>query len=249
MPRRLKQVLYGAFYLAIFAGIFWLWYANSLRPAPTCTDQRRNQGETEVDCGGPCAPCELRGLKQGTAENVRFMKLGSDVAVVARLTNPNEGYRARVTYEVRFTSSGIKTHETTGTLIVYPESPAHMYVLRHDADRDTNASVFVLSTEWEAHDPLSLPSVAVGEAETAIGSDGSAVVTGSVENRGLFLLRNVEIIAILKTENEFPVFASRTEEDIPAGAVRSFTVTFPKSGEFTERVSGEKTEIIAHAGE
>ncbi len=249
MPRRLKQILYGTFYLAIFAGIFWLWYANSLRPAPTCADQRRNQGETEIDCGGPCAPCELRGLKQVTAENVRFMKLGNDAAVVARFVNPNEAYRARVTYEVRFTSSGIQTHETTGALVVYPGIPAHLYTLRHDAGGDTSASVFVLSTEWEAHDPLSLPHVTVKEAETAIGSDGSAVVTGSVENRGLFPLRNIEIIAILKTENEFPVFASRTEENIPAGAVRSFTVTFPKSDEFAERVDAEKTEIIAHAGE
>lgn len=27
-------------------------------PYPTCSDGIRNQGETRVDCGGPCAPCE-----------------------------------------------------------------------------------------------------------------------------------------------------------------------------------------------
>ncbi|NLR91958.1 di-heme oxidoredictase family protein [Flammeovirga agarivorans] len=27
-------------------------------PLPTCSDGIRNQGETRVDCGGPCAPCE-----------------------------------------------------------------------------------------------------------------------------------------------------------------------------------------------
>ena len=28
---------------------------------PTCFDGIQNQGELEVDCGGPCAPCEISG--------------------------------------------------------------------------------------------------------------------------------------------------------------------------------------------
>ncbi|HRH68009.1 MAG TPA: T9SS type A sorting domain-containing protein [Flavobacteriales bacterium] len=30
-------------------------------PAPTCTDGIQNQGETGIDCGGPCAPCPCAG--------------------------------------------------------------------------------------------------------------------------------------------------------------------------------------------
>ena len=38
-------------------------------PAPTCDDGIQNQGETEVDCGGPCAPCATNCVNVTINEN------------------------------------------------------------------------------------------------------------------------------------------------------------------------------------
>jgi hypothetical protein len=38
--------------LVIVAGIVYFF-----RPEPTCFDDKQNQGEDRVDCGGPCSPC------------------------------------------------------------------------------------------------------------------------------------------------------------------------------------------------
>ncbi|MCB9734190.1 MAG: hypothetical protein H6745_16460 [Deltaproteobacteria bacterium] len=36
--------------------------------APTCSDSARNQGESDVDCGGPCDPCALGATCGGSAD-------------------------------------------------------------------------------------------------------------------------------------------------------------------------------------
>jgi len=60
MDKRLrKQILIGAIFLAIFlsvgAGIYL-----AIRPEATCFDNKRNQRETGIDCGGPCISCDLK---------------------------------------------------------------------------------------------------------------------------------------------------------------------------------------------
>jgi len=54
-----KQIIIGAIFLVIFlsagAGIYL-----AVRPEATCFDNKRNQRETGVDCGGPCISCDLK---------------------------------------------------------------------------------------------------------------------------------------------------------------------------------------------
>ncbi len=60
MDRRLKkQIIIALVFFAIFSAIGGMFYL-SHRPTATCFDGRRNQGELDVDCGGPCIPCALK---------------------------------------------------------------------------------------------------------------------------------------------------------------------------------------------
>lgn len=60
MDRRLtKQIIIALIFFGFFAGIGGIVYFTH-RPAATCFDGRKNQGELEVDCGGPCIPCALK---------------------------------------------------------------------------------------------------------------------------------------------------------------------------------------------
>jgi len=60
MDKRLRKQIVIAF---IFLGIFSLIGGGiylTHRSAPTCFDNKRNQGEEDIDCGGPCILCELK---------------------------------------------------------------------------------------------------------------------------------------------------------------------------------------------
>ena len=55
MPRGLKQLLYGIFYLVIFGAIGYSVYVLKLAPAPTCVDNRQNGIETGAGVAGVCS--------------------------------------------------------------------------------------------------------------------------------------------------------------------------------------------------
>ena len=60
MDKRLrKQLIIGAIFLAIFLSIGAGIYL-AVKPQTTCFDNKRNQRETGVDCGGPCISCDLK---------------------------------------------------------------------------------------------------------------------------------------------------------------------------------------------
>ena len=60
MDKRIrKQIIVALVFLGIFSLIGGGIYLTH-RSAPTCFDNKRNQGEEDVDCGGPCILCELK---------------------------------------------------------------------------------------------------------------------------------------------------------------------------------------------
>ena len=60
MKKRLfKQIIVGLVVSLIIFSVGYLIYLNNKPPA-TCLDNIRNQKEEDIDCGGPCIPCDLK---------------------------------------------------------------------------------------------------------------------------------------------------------------------------------------------
>ena len=70
-------------------------------PESSCFDSKKNQGEIGVDCGGPCAPCELKNPRAVQIFWVRTVPVRENVYDVAALIqNPNAVLSAdNVSYE------------------------------------------------------------------------------------------------------------------------------------------------------
>ncbi len=105
--RRTKQVIYGAFYLIVWISIFALAYRSFFYAPPSCFDHIQNEGETGVDCGGPCAaaciPTNLNNISlvgsQGggtsSANPVVFLSSSGHYTLLAEVKNANSGFAAR----------------------------------------------------------------------------------------------------------------------------------------------------------
>lgn len=75
--RARRQLFYIGILGAIILGV--LIYAGvRLIPETTCFDNKRNQREEGIDCGGPCRPC-LENLSEPVVLWSRFFKLGEGV--------------------------------------------------------------------------------------------------------------------------------------------------------------------------
>jgi hypothetical protein len=90
--RTQKQILIG---LATILGLLILLFLGQtiLKPKPTCVDQKQNQSEDAIDCGGPCLPCELKDMKSLVIEKAYSLdyKL-KGIDLVAEIFNPNTKY-------------------------------------------------------------------------------------------------------------------------------------------------------------
>lgn len=93
--QRRKIIAWGIFG-AVVAALLAILAIAILYQTPTCIDQKQNQGETGIDCGGPCkAACTAA---QRPAQ-VRFARAvmpgGNRTDVIAYIDNPNAGASAQ----------------------------------------------------------------------------------------------------------------------------------------------------------
>lgn len=63
MSKRLfKQLIYGFGFFVFWSGVGTLIYFSFFIAPPSCVDNKQNQGEEGIDCGGPCLSCEIKTL-------------------------------------------------------------------------------------------------------------------------------------------------------------------------------------------
>jgi hypothetical protein len=50
-----RKIMYGAAFLTLITTVFVLFFYDTIFPAPTCYDGKKNGYELEIDCGGVCS--------------------------------------------------------------------------------------------------------------------------------------------------------------------------------------------------
>jgi len=85
-----KQIIYGSIIGLLFLFIIFLIYFK-LRPQvlPSCFDGKKNQNEEEIDCGGPCPPCELKSVQSFKIYPTQFLTYEKTIDLIGLIENPN----------------------------------------------------------------------------------------------------------------------------------------------------------------
>lgn len=78
--------VFAVFVLAVVGGLIYFF-----REEPTCFDNKRNQNEEGVDCGGVCFPCADH-IKDATILWSRFFRVREDTYDVAALLENNNSF-------------------------------------------------------------------------------------------------------------------------------------------------------------
>ncbi len=82
-----KQLTYlSVLALLVAAALVWGWFSAT---KPTCFDEKQNQGEENIDCGGPCEPClgEIKNLIVVWSKEFKLQDGKYDAAALVK--NPN----------------------------------------------------------------------------------------------------------------------------------------------------------------
>src|SRR3989338_8509165 len=120
-PRLGKQLFYGGVFLGIVFVVVAGAYFLKFREAPSCFDNKLNQDEEEVDCGGPCESCAVKHL-QPIIASAEVIPIGDSLNIVIRFTNPNIFYGSpEFTYTlVLKDAAGNAAYSATKTGFIYP---------------------------------------------------------------------------------------------------------------------------------
>lgn len=238
--RKRARLLFA--YLGIFiliGGSIFLF----LRSAPTCNDGRRNQGETDVDCGGPCSPCVekivLQPIEISGYEWVHSS--GDKYDFIGVMKNPNDKYGAsKFKYRVQ-----VETQD--GENFVQPNwvdsfaLPKEEKTLLIQGIELTSAPLqikFELDTDgiiWENFTDFESPDFIINDKqykELGGGEANFSKVWGMIINRGYVDFEEVYVKAFLR-DSEGNLLATNSDllGKFSAGDIRDFNMFFPMSFE------------------
>lgn len=234
-PRLVKQILYGASYLLFFGllifGGYYIWF----KPAPTCFDNKQNQGETGVDCGGPCRPCEIKTLSPIQTSWVKYFPAGEQTVLAAEIKNPNSEWGAApfsYIFEIYgFDGKQIKTINNKS--FIYSAEIKYLVEPIDTAPKNIKEVKFSLANPiWFSKTEFPEPLTQIRELKTEAAPEKTLgpTVSGFINNKNAFPLPKVRVIAFLFNQNGVQISASKTElENLSAFEERFFKIAFPKN--------------------
>lgn len=236
MSRLLKRVIYGVFYLIILTGLVFGIYSWFLKPAASCFDNRKNQGENGIDCEGPCAnaciPANLKPIEISSQPQI-FHPTPSGISVFARIQNPNSDYAAEnFSYAFKFYDSQDNLiQEVRGESFVYAAEIKYLAEFNlsfSGFDKVQRAELIIESPAWVSGSAFRLPQAALQSVQTLKSDTGMLQVNGRFINNDSVVLPNVTVIALFYNQFGQPTGISKNEADnVSPGESRTFSVIHP----------------------
>ena len=231
--RARRQLVVLLVIAVIAAGISFLFFRKYL-PIPTCFDNKQNQRELDVDCDGPCGPCELKSPKEAEvfwARAVLTRPQTYDVAVEIR--NPNE-VLSSADFEYEFTifdSFGLVARKV-GHTFVLPQERLHIVEANLSTTREPNRVEFkVLNANWQFKNQQP-PNLVVERRDYVIidnGGQKQSSVESSIVNRSSFSFSKVVVNFVVLDEQKNLLGANKIlMEDFLSGTSRSVKSLWPQ---------------------
>ena len=227
-----KLIYIGSIFAVLFLFIFIPYIFRSYKK-PTCFDQRKNQGELGIDCGGPCAVrCDLQIIKLKILWSKSFEIVNGVYSAVALIENPNINIRTdnlAYIFRLKDKSGGILSEITGRTFIPNLRTLAIFESgFRTDKEPATADFEFIEGALWK-HDETRPADIAV-RSKVFSKLDNSPRLDVKVENKSFQNIEKLEIIAIIYNSSKEAIGASRTFiDDFKRDGVEDIVFTWPQS--------------------
>jgi hypothetical protein len=256
--RHVKQLIYGIFYLALWAAFIGGIYAWQ-KPAPSCFDNSKNQNETGIDCGGVCSkvciPEAIAPLAQvGDPKLIVFDNVSAvppqapRVSIVSEVQNSNLDFGAS-SFEYVFNvygQGGEVIASFPGRSFIYAGEIKRLALLNETlplGSDPSSAKIVIQKPIWTPIARLSRPELTVQTANT-IEDNGNLVTQGILVNQDSVDFATVYITAVYYDQNGAVIGVTGTERNtVAAGESREFALFHP----MIPSAAPERTQVFVTA--
>ncbi|MCK9352484.1 MAG: hypothetical protein WCT49_06215 [Candidatus Paceibacterota bacterium] len=240
-----RKIIFISTALAIVAVIGALIYSLKFYEIPTCMDGKQNQGEEDVDCGGPCVVVCSNQIAQPIVLWQRAFESTPGVYnAVAYIENPNSGLGVQeATY--RFTlydEKNIFITERVGKTFIAPNERFAVFEARFNVGERVPKQAFFKFVSFSPWMKISgeKPPLNV-RGEQVSDSTSKPRVDAVIENLQLVPIKGIHVTAIVYDSEDNAIASSATVIDAIA-AQSSYDLVFTWIRPF--RVPPVRVEII-----
>lgn len=229
--------------LSLFGGLFAVYYFFNIRVPVSCTDGKQNQGELDVDCGGPCQEVCEKEILPLVVEWTRPFKLQNGKFDVAAMVVNRNNFLGIPKFNYKFSlfdDRNIYISEKEGSVFINPSEKVLVFVSGIDSGKRSVTRAFLEYSDkkteqgWQRiGDTSDRPKLSV-ENENLIEGDMPRLYADIV-NSSPYDIRDVDIAAVVYDENDNAMAASKTvisnlSKDTREQVVFTWPEPFPSVG-------------------
>jgi hypothetical protein len=252
--RQKRQIVYGTILSFLFIGfISILYFLNRPPEIPTCFDNKKNQGEEDVDCGGPCPPCELKTAKQLKIYKASFLVFPDKIDLIGAVENPNENLGIKnlnYYFEIYDTNKTLIATTSIRTTILEPDQKRYLIELNYPRPQNIIGSVNlkIIPPKREDWQKISLDKIKLSIYNQRIYQENQKwKISFTIFNPSYYFYSNLELVILLYNENNDLITALKSIISLKPQESRDIILTLPEiffeptSAEFIfQRTSFEK---------
>ena len=223
--------VFTAAVLLIVGGLIYYF-----RPEPTCFDNRKNQDEEGIDCGGAaagCAPCSEK-IHDLTILWTRFFSTRQGVYDAAALLENSNQFLKTGKFVYAF-----KLYDESGVLIAIRENstfilPGGKFLIFEPNILAENrvpkrALLEPRGIAWEAGEAKPL-KIDISKRDILLQDPSSPRLEIKIKNQANQIYKNIEIVAVLFGQNEEVLGVSKTLLDrLDIGEEKNIVFTWPQA--------------------
>ena len=211
----------------IIAGIYFLFIN---RATPTCFDNKKNQNEEGVDCGGPCKTCNpVQSLS--VISQVFIPTITNNYDLVAKVKNPNNDQGAdMINYEFDLYDSVNQLIGTrAGNTYILPQETKYIVEQKFSTDKAIARIEFKFNNiYWVKLSQINDLELGIKNTEYQIAEDGSNLLVGAIENKTSYDLDTIKVVGVLFDENKNIIAAGETSMNtVLRNESRGFEIFWP----------------------
>ncbi len=233
--RIFKQIFIGAIITAIIFLVGYGIYYIAV-PTPTCFDNKKNQQEEGIDCGGPCLkPCLVVPHPQlliKSKKAIAIGQLGYDLVVEIQNRNSNFGAKS-FDYDIKIINTDNEIQTFNGSSYILAGSAETKYLIKRGAQINGNIvsiDVGIKNIKWvELEDAVTPELLVLNKKFEYLNMAGKyAKILGTIQNKSNLGFDVVEVQTILFDENNNIVGIGLTDlRTFDSNQMRYFEVTWP----------------------
>jgi hypothetical protein len=210
--RQLNHILTVLVFLALVGFVLFLIY----KPVPNCFDNKQNQNEQGIDCGGVCSLACISQIQPLRIDWVRPLKVESgwyDLVAQVENLNPTLGNRSiPYTFSVYDGDNVLITKREGSTFVNAGEKFVIFESRVTTGERDVGKAFleFPTSTPWETISPVA-KDILIERREFT--NTPKPVLHLSISNSSLKVIKDISVITVLSDINNNAFAASQTKID------------------------------------